>query len=34
MYGKKVEEIIIRARARWHEHGEKNIKIFFKFRKT
>ena len=24
MYDKKVECLIIRARARWHEHGEKN----------
>ena len=29
MYDKKVEGIIIRARARWHEHGEKNSKYFF-----
>ena len=28
MYDKKVEGIIIRARARWHEHGEKNSKYF------
>ena len=30
---KKVEGIIIRARARWHEHGEKNSKYFLNFEK-
>ena len=34
MYDKKVEGLIIRARARWHEHGEKNSKYFLKFGKT
>ena len=29
---KKVEGIIVRSRARWHEHGEKSTKYFFKFR--
>ena len=29
MYDEKVEGLIIRARARWHEHGEKNSKYFF-----
>ena len=28
MYDKKVEGLIIRARARWYEHGEKNSKYF------
>ena len=28
LYDKKVEGIIIRSRARWHEHGEKNSKYF------
>jgi len=27
-YEEKVKGIIIRARARWHEHGEKSIKYF------
>ena len=27
MYDKKVEGIIIRSRARWYEHGEKNQNI-------
>ena len=34
MYDKKVEGLIIRARARWHEHEEKNSKYFFKFGET
>jgi len=35
MYGKKVEGLIIRARAGWHEHGEKKSKyFFFKFGET
>ena len=33
MYDKKVEGIIIRARARWHEHGEKNSKYFLNLEK-
>ena len=28
MYDKKVEGIIIRSRARWYEHREKNLNIF------
>ena len=28
MYDKKVEGLIIRARARWHQHGKKNSKYF------
>ena len=28
LYNKKTEEIIIRARARWHEYGEKSSKYF------
>ena len=31
-YEKKIEGSIIRSRARWHEHGEKSNKYFFKFR--
>ena len=34
LYEDKVEGIILRARARWDEHGEKNSKYFFKFGKT
>lgn len=30
---KKVEGIIIRSRARWHEHGEKNSKYFLNLEK-
>ena len=33
-YDKKTEGIIVRSRARWHEHEEKSNKYFFKFRKT
>ena len=33
MYGKKVEGLIVRARARWHEHGEKNSKYFLNLEK-
>ena len=33
MYDKKVEGSIIRARARWHEHGEKNSKYFLNLEK-
>ena len=32
-YEKKVEGIILRARARWHEHGEKNSKYFLNLEK-
>ena len=34
LYDEKVEGIIVRSWARWHEHGEKNSKYFFKFRKA
>ena len=33
LYDKKVEGIIIRSRARWHEHGEKNSKYFLNLEK-
>ena len=33
MYDKKVEGIIIRSRARWYKHGEKNSKYFFNLEK-
>ena len=33
VYEKKVEGIIIRSRARWHEHGEKNSKYFLNLEK-
>ena len=33
LYEKKVEGIIIRSRARWHEHGEKNSKYFLNLEK-
>ena len=33
LYAKKVEGIIVRSRARWHEHGEKNSKYFFNLEK-
>jgi len=33
MYDKKVEGLIIGARARWHEHGEKNSKYFLNLEK-
>ena len=29
---KKVQGIIVRSRARWHEHGEKKYQVFSKFR--
>lgn len=29
LYQEKVEGVIVRARARWHEHGEKSTKYFF-----
>lgn len=32
-YEKKTEGIIIRARARWHEHGEKSTKYFLNLEK-
>ena len=37
LYEEKVERIIVRSRARWQEHGEKNRKeqqVFPKFRKA
>ena len=34
LYNKKIEGIIIRARARWHEHGEKSSKYFTLRRET
>lgn len=33
LYDKKVEGIITRAKARWHEHGEKNSKYFLNLEK-
>ena len=33
IYDEKVEGIIIRSRARWHEHGEKNSKYFLNLEK-
>ena len=33
LYEEKVEGIILRARARWHEHGEKNSKYFLNLEK-
>ena len=33
LYEKKVEGIIIRSRARWHEHGERNSKYFLNLEK-
>ena len=33
LYEEKVEGIIVRSRARWHEHGEKNSKYFFNLEK-
>ena len=32
-YEEKTKGIIIRARARWHEHGEKSTKYFFNLEK-
>ena len=32
-YEKKVEGIIVRSRARWHEYGEKNSKYFYNLEK-
>jgi hypothetical protein len=34
LYEKKVEGIIVRSRARWHEDEEKKFEMLFKFRKT
>ena len=33
LYEEKVEGIIVRSRARWHEPGEKNSKYFFNLEK-
>ena len=33
MYEEKVEGIIVRSRARWHEHGEKNSRYFLTLEK-
>lgn len=33
LYEEKVEGIIVRCRAHWHEHGEKNSKYFFNLEK-
>ena len=33
LYDEKVEGIIVRSRARWHEHGEKNSKYFLNLEK-
>jgi len=33
LYDEKVEGIIVRPRARWHEHGEKNSKHFLNLEK-
>ena len=32
-YDKKTEGIIVRSRARWHEHGEKSNKYFLNLEK-
>ena len=32
-YEEKTKGVIIRAPARWHEHGEKSTKYFFRLRK-
>ena len=32
-YEEKVEVIIVRSRARWHEHGERNSKYFLNLEK-
>ena len=34
LYDQKVEGIIVRSRARWHEHGEKNSKYFLNLEKV
>ena len=33
LYAKKVEGIIIKSRARWHEHGARNLKYFLNLEK-
>ena len=33
LYDQKAEGIIVRSRARWHEHGEKNSKCFLNLEK-
>ena len=33
LYDQKVEGIIVRSKARWHEHGEKNSKYFLNLEK-
>ena len=33
VYDEKVEGIVVRARARWHEHGEKSSKYFLNLEK-
>ena len=33
LYDQKVEGIIVRSRARWHEHDEKNSKYFLNVEK-
>ena len=33
LYDEKVEGIVVRARARWHEHGEKSSKYFLNLEK-
>jgi len=33
LYEEKFESIIVRCRAHWHEHGEKNSKYFFNLEK-
>ena len=33
LYEKKVEDIIVRSRARWHEHGERNSEYFSTWKK-
>jgi len=33
MYEEEVEGIIVRSRARWHDHGEKNSRYFLNLEK-
>ena len=33
LYDERVEGIVVRARARWHEHGEKSSKYFLNLEK-
>ena len=33
LYDQRVEGIIVRSKARWHEHGEKNSKYFLNLEK-